>query len=213
MEIDVIIPVGPGHQSIVNDAIQSVQIACYTDKGPFDEVHIRAMDDSRGHAGRSKTRNEAIKSSTTEWLFFLDADDLMHPDAFSVLNDYLDYDAVWGNICEYRDGCLFPRYQAPRIEDIKILHEVDPYLTLQMGFFVKREKMILFREDLNTGEDWDVYLKLWESCRCIKQEEVLMINRRGFHSTGPKSANGRDWRKTVEKIIKDHVDSHPVITH
>ena len=203
MKLDVIIPVGPGHAELVNEAIHSVKIACLTDQGPFTEVKIKAVNDGDGKLGRSKARNMAIDASHADWLFFLDADDLMHPDALGLMMSHQEYDAVWGQIAELKDGCYMLRYQVPYIEDRKILLDVDPYYTLQMGFFVQREAMPLFDESMNCGEDWKAYLELWRNHRCIKIDKPLMINRRGKHSEGPKAANGREWREAVQELIEN----------
>jgi hypothetical protein len=74
-----------------------------------------------------------------------------------------------------------------------------------MGHFVKREVAIKlpFNEEMNTGEDWDYYLRLWRDHDCIKIREPLMLNRRGMHSTGPRSATGRDWTIAVNKMIEE----------
>ena len=202
MRLDIITPVGPGHETLIQEAILSLDIA-KLHPGPFDSIQMIAVEDFQGLNGRSKSRNHGIRKSKSDWLFFLDADDLLHPEAFKNMNDFMKYDCVWGQITEYREGCYLPRYQVPKIENIKVLYDVDPYLTLQMGFFVRRDKMIPFDESLDCGEDWDVYLKLWKSFKCIKQPKPFMINRRGFHSQGPKSADGGQWRESVTRIIKE----------
>lgn len=202
MRLDIIIPVGPGHDKLVNEAIQSIKIACRTSKGPFDDIKIKAIDDTKGELGRSKSRNTAIKSSKSDWLFFLDADDLMYPTALKSMSDYSGYDAVWGNICEFKDHCVVQRFQMPRIELFDDLLDIDPYYTLQMGFFVQRDCMMLFNEEMDCGEDWEVYLKLWKKFHCIKQESFFMVNRRGFHSEGDKSATGRQWMDAVSALLE-----------
>lgn len=202
MKLDIVIPVGPGHEQLVNEAIQSVKIACLTSQGPFKEVKIKAVDDTKGQMGRSSARNHAIQNSKAEWLFFLDADDLMHPMAMKNFQDFINYDAVWGKILEEREGCFFERYQIPEITDMQTLLDVDPYYTLQMGFFIKRQCMPLFDESMNTGEDWKAYLHIWSKYKCIKQSLPFMINRRGRHSIGPKSADGRDWMESVQGLIE-----------
>lgn len=203
MKLDIIIPVGPGHERLVSEAIESVKIACLTDQGPFTQVKIKAVDDTKGESGRSATRNAGIKASKADWLFFLDADDLMHPKAMTAFSAYMDKDAVWGSIAELHNGCVVDRFQMPRVDSLKQLLDVDPYYTLQMGFFVRREVMPLFDEDMNCGEDWKVYLHLWKNHKCVKQSFPLMINRRGQHSTGPKSATGRDWMSAVKSLIEN----------
>lgn len=202
MKLDVIIPVGPGHEKIVEEAIQSVQVACETDRGTFEEVSIRPVDDTHGLHGRSKARNVGIRTSRADWLFFLDADDLMYPDALKTMEKYLHYDAVWGLICEWdknkikvRDG------QIPQILFFETLLEADTFLTLQMGFFVKRTSMCSFDESLSAGEDWKAYLTLWKNRKCIKQKQPFMLNRRDRHSS--VSVDGLAWRTSVEKIVRD----------
>ncbi len=202
MRLDVILPVGPGHESLVNEAIQSVKIACLTSQGPFKEVRIKAVDDTKGEIGRSAARNQAIQNSRADWLFFLDADDLMHPYAMSNLTLFTKFDAVWGKILEEREGCFFERYQIPEIHSIETLLDIDPYYTLQMGFFIKRHCMPLFDEDTNCGEDWKAYLHIWSKHKCIKQSKPFMINRRGRHSVGTRSATGREWMTAVQNLIE-----------
>jgi FkbM family methyltransferase len=76
-------------------------------------------------------------------------------------------------------------------------------LTLQMGHFVRTTAAIEtpFNVELDCGEDFDYYLRMWSRFRCRKVAASLFINRRGFHSIGPRSASGRQWRDAVERII------------
>ena len=162
MKCDVIIPVGPGHQEIYKQAMDSVRIACLQ-QGPFTEVKIKVSDDTEGKYGRSYARNVAVESSTADWLFFLDADDKMHPDAFLNMSPYaFNHDAIFGNIYEMQGGVVAWRYQVPYLDSYKQLIEFDPYVTLQMGHFVRRSVFKPFDEAMNTGEDWKYYLELWQ---------------------------------------------------
>ena len=77
-------------------------------------------------------------------VFFLDADDILHPDAFIAAGKYLrDFDAIWGLIVEapYNDisSFKFRPKQATTITEYKKLLQVNPFLSLQMGHFVKTE--------------------------------------------------------------------------
>ena len=209
MKCDIIIPVGPGHEEIVHRAAGSVEWAKKYDDGGFD-IDIIGVNDTKGLMGRSKARNEGVKSSKADWVFFLDADDLMHPEAFAAAADHIpdcmpEIDALWGKIVEYKaDGLLYERLQIPTIHNLEELISYDPYLTIQMGHFVKREIALEnpFNEDMNTGEDWDYFLRVWKDHHCLKIREPLMCNVRGQNSTGPRSANGQDWRTSVEAQIE-----------
>jgi glycosyltransferase involved in cell wall biosynthesis len=206
MKCDIIIPVGPGHEELVHRAVGSVEMAKDFHKGAFTDIDVTAIDDTKGLLGRSQARNLAVADSKADWVFFLDADDLMHPEAFAFSEDLIEtHDAIWGLIVEYKDGVLLERFQVPAINDISTLLKVDPYLTLQMGHFVKTEiaQKEPFKEDMNTGEDWHYYLRVWNKYECIKINRPLMCNVRGQHSTGPRSADGRKWREVVEKLIAE----------
>jgi len=180
--------------------VESVRIATL-DKGPFSKVNIRIVDDTKGEMGRSAARNKGVSQSDADWIFFLDADDLMHPDCF---RNFVDgYDAVFGKIVEYANGCIVERYQVPYIKTYEELIAFDPYKTLQMGHYVRREAFIPFDEAMDIGEDWDYYLKLWKEHHCLKIDKPLMINVRGNHSTGPRSGTGRDWGHVVRSMIEE----------
>lgn len=195
---------GPGHKAIADEAIGSVNIAAMYCTGPFESVQVRIADDLNGKKGRSRTRNDAVKDSEADWVFFLDADDLLHPAAFDVAFSSIRLnEAVWGSIVEYRDGLIYERYQVPRVSSLEQLIKFDPTHTIQIGHFVKHEIALQypFDEDMDTGEDWDYYLRIWKDCKCIKIDKPLMINRRGSHSTGPRSATGAEWNQAVGKLI------------
>ena len=119
MKCDIIIPVGPGHEELVHRAVGSVEMAKDFHSGAFSDIDVTAVDDTKGLLGRSQARNLAVADSKADWLFFLDADDLMHPGAFAFFEGALfedmppDYDAIWGLIVEYKDGVLFERFQVP----------------------------------------------------------------------------------------------------
>ena len=205
MDLEVIIPVGPGHEELYKRAANSVAIAHrYSQR--FDNVKCRIIDDSLGEKGRSYARNQGVKSAQSEWVFFLDADDEMHPAAIMNAWEYLNHDAVFGQIIE-RSGQWgeIPRTQIPEIETFEAFKSYPPTMTVQMGHFVRTEvaRKYPFSEEMNTGEDYDYYLRLWKSQDCIKINKPLMINIRGEHSQGPKSANGREWSETVSRLINE----------
>jgi hypothetical protein len=219
----VITPVGPGHEMLVREAQSSVEDAVKFNAGPFSEITFLAMPDLEGQEGRSKRRNEGIDFALAhgfEWLFFLDADDLMAMDAFASVAPYVnDNDAVFGLIAEASAKInpiqvkLRPR-QIGATTDIADILQNDPFLTIQMGHFVKAEaaSVIRFDVDMDTGEDFKYYLNLWKNFRCRKIDRFLFVNRRGRHSTGPRSADSKSWRETVAKVFKEFGSSQGLST-
>lgn len=207
----VISPVGPGHAEIYSQAESSIRNAALQSAGPFREIIPFRIDDTAGKIGRSRARNHAVRRAAEmgiEWVFFLDADDLMVPTAFAAVEPYLDrYDAIWGQIFSFDDGSQHAVQrenqlgQTDRFEDVL---QCDPFLSLQIGHFVRTEVALQhpFNEALDVGEDFDYYLRLWESQRCIKTDQAFFANRRGRHSTGPRAGTGRDWTVRVNEMMR-----------
>ena len=126
-----------------------------------------------------------------------------------------EYDAIWGSIVEIISGSNQSTLRIPQILTIQNIKEIllfDPYITIQMGHFVRTEVAGKhpFNETMNTGEDFDYYLRVWSNSRCIKIRDPLFINRRGFHSVGPRSADGRQWRRAVEQRIEEYKKNYGI---
>ncbi len=199
----VIIPVGPGHEAIANDCIESV-IRASKKRGKFKKPAVITIDDTLGKYGRSRARNMGVQSANTDYVFFLDSDDLMHPKAFKYASQYLDYDGIWGEIYSFSgDEPATRRYGQVYPKDFTELRFYDPTLTIQMGHFVRTEIALEFPfdEDMNTAEDFHYYLRVWKKYKCIKINKPLFYNRRGIHSQGPRSATGREWSEKVKELM------------
>ena len=199
MNCAVITPIGPGHKQLFEECKQSVQSAIYHSSGPFHNIRMIIIDDTKGEIGRSAARNRGVKNANEqniEWLFFLDADDIIHHHAFKLAADYINsYDAIWGNIVELQPNTTTAILRVPQVITMKSIKELllfDPFITLQMGHFVRTDIALQnkFDESMDTGEDFDYYLRIWKNFRCIKISDPLFINRRGFHSKGQRSAGG-----------------------
>jgi len=203
MKCAVITPVGPAHSLIFNDAQESIWIAKTLSKGPFEDVYHIRCDDTKGALGRSQARNEGIQAAHEhgcEWLFFLDADDLLDVEAFDKVAGLVEeYDGIWGEIWTMegrRPGQLWPFTK-------DMLYTDSPMVTLQMGFFVRTSLMLKEPWDtsIDCTEDFELFFRLWEAGKCCKIPERLFVHRSGMHSQGPRSATGRDWCERMPQTM------------
>ena len=209
----VVTPVGPGHERLYQACHDSVVRAFEHSPGLFSEIIMIRIDDTQGRQGRSRSRNVGVGQALArraDWIFFLDADDLMAPRALEWASPYLlTYDAIWGLIYSFDQADPAPRErpgQLQKVSDVLDLLTVDPFLTLQMGHFVRAgvARRHPFKPGLDAGEDFDYYLRVWSRHRCLKIPHPLFFNRRGGHSVGPRSANGLKWRMAVEERLVYH---------
>ncbi|MCB1342137.1 MAG: FkbM family methyltransferase [Pseudooceanicola sp.] len=212
MKCAVITPVGPGHMALLETSCApSVAQARAYHAGPFKVIEHLVMDDTEGRHGRSNRRNDALARARAEgfdWVFFLDADDVMTPNAFEAFGRVIEaepnLDAVWGLICTFDEsGAPALREGQPeRIDSRAQLLTVEPHLALQIGAFVRTGCAARFGFDaaMDTGEDFRFYYQLWAACRCAKRPEIFFVNRRGQHSTGPRGATGQDWQRAVSRL-------------
>ena len=217
MKCTVITPVGPGHEMLAEACKASVQAAIRNGTGAFDRVDHAVVDDTAAKLGRSAARNGAVWRAVEEgadWVFFLDADDLLCADAFERVSPWITgYDAVWGAICEQRkesdDWTLRARQDEP-IESLLQFLEFDPFYALQMGHFVRASvaRDNPFDAGMDAGEDFDYYLRVWTHHRCIKVGAPLFINRRWQHSTGPRSESGHDWSRAIRRLRARYILEH-----
>jgi FkbM family methyltransferase len=212
MKCAVVMPVGPGHEWLALDASESVDRAFQAAPGPFSGYAVIEVDDTQGALGRSSARNQGVARAVREnadWIFFLDADDLMHPGAFAVAARYIQrYDAVWGAISELtedEEGGILRQGQLMEMSSFPQLLANDPAGTLQIGHFVKSAIALAtpFNPDLDAGEDFDYYLRVWAKFNCIKIPQPLFFNRRGMHATGRRGGTGTQWWKAVRRVISE----------
>ncbi|GLU38164.1 FkbM family methyltransferase [Pseudomonas sp. NBRC 100443] len=219
MKCCVIIPVGPGHKELSQRVISSIEQAIANGIGGFSEVEILPQDDTLGQ-GRSRARNLGVAEAGrrgAEWIFFIDADELMVPTAFDDVQHLLnDYDAIWGAIYEANLSTQQASRRANDIAPITTLEQVlinHPFLTLHNGHFVRRKvaEAHPFHTEMDCGEDFEYYLRVWRDARCIKIEKPLFLNVRGQHSTGPRAATGKDWNEAMPHVFTNFCRENEVV--
>lgn len=221
MKCCVIIPVGPGHQDTSLRAIHSVETAISNGTGAFSSVEVIAQDDTLGQ-GRSRARNLGVLEAgkrEADWVFFMDADELMAPNAFNEVQHLLqDYDAIWGAIYEANLETQQATRRSNDVAPIDSLEQVllnQPFLTLHNGHFVRYPVALEhpFNTEMDCGEDFEYYLRVWRDSRCIKIVQPIFFNVRGQHSTGPRAATGKDWNEAMPQVFTAFCLQNDVVAH
>lgn len=196
----VITPVGPGHGDCALNAQRSVLEAGL---GDFESVEHIIVNDPKGELGRSKARNLGIESATAEWLFFLDADDRMMPNALS-LNDFRS-PATFGAIS--LDGTIYDQNVYPcTFPDIAVRGANG---TLAMGFFCKRSiaERLKWNEDMDAGEDFEFYLRLPNFTK--RPEPFVDIGYKHPSAHGPRGYGRIDWTAICNREIREAIAHDP----
>ena len=220
MKCAVITPVGPNHSQLFEQCKASVQEAISVSKGPFSKIEHLPFNDKNGTSGRSFARNSTVVDAQAkgfEWIYFLDADDLILSDAFDTIKDVVNkYDGIWGAIYELKKNTDYPRLRKKQnisVETVKDIFEVGRFHSLQMGHFVKTKVAAKnpFDIQMDAGEDFDYYFRVWYHHNCIKLKFPLFINRRQMHSCGPRAATATEWKKNVSKVFKKYADQYGIV--
>jgi FkbM family methyltransferase len=128
---------------------------------------------------------------------------------------------VWGAIYELAEDEEHGIPREGQLTSITTVDELlanDPWITLQIGHFVKTDIALAtpFDTRLDCGEDVDYYLRMWSKYRCLKIAQPFFYNRRGRRATGPRAATDRDWRIAIQRIIRAKCESsgfHADFTH
>jgi len=194
--ISVIIPVGPGHEQTLIDALDSVQAQTM----PFWECIV--VDDSGGlvdvaahpwvrliHIGQShgagEARNEGLKFARAPLVLFLDADDVIVPRALETMTRA--YVASGGRYV-YSDWLTLA--DETRIDGDMEVRTVEEYDQRAMLHGLRHAVTALvptewaravggFDEKLQGFEDWDLYCKLATRGYCgVRCPHPLLIYRR-----------------------------------
>ncbi len=157
------------------------------------------IEDLDGAKGRSRARNEGM-AGADGWLFFLDADDVMAPNA---LGRNTDRDATFGRI-DLIDGPECINHYPATLAD---LVEFGPLGTLSMGFFIRASvaQALRFNEEIDIGEDWEFYTRLVHGYTWTKiQEPLASVGYMQRSATGPRGRYelGLDWRTEAMRHLQ-----------
>lgn len=147
--------------------------------------HNIIIDSNRN--GNWWTYNQLLNSADTEWVCFLDDDDLFYPDHLSKLAEHCDdYDVIFSN-CDCNDTTDWVSYDKPFTEDGLRKDCIVPMTAL-----VRRSALInVGGFDTIQSCDYSMWLKILNNGGRFKKIEDTTWNYR-FHDTN-YSRKGITW--------------------
>lgn len=174
--VSVIIPVGPGHEAYIEDAIESVigqsvrewELILIDDTGSADLADLKKRYpflkwfDTPGKIGAGAARNIGIEKAHGKFVLFLDADDWLRWDALDLmLQAHIRTGLyIFSNHMEvHKDGSQIPREIMPYEREIyrkeQVMHAVTALVPVEWARDIGG-----FDPALIGWEEYDFYMKL-----------------------------------------------------
>lgn len=207
--VSIIIPVGPGHDKYLIDALDSLvaqtfpfwEAVVVNDTGkPLDLTYAPfARLVENGKHDIASSRNLGIEAATGSLLLFLDADDILTPTAVQEMVDaYIEYE---GSRYIYTDwytvtpsGNVSAKQARDFVRDLRGLHAVSVLVAKEWCTAIGG-----FDSNLPGWEDWDFFVKLAINGYCGQRLKRPLLVYRTF------AGNRR------EQSIRDAPDTLPML--
>lgn len=180
------------------------QIIIVDDCSPTSLIHLlEKIKDPRieyvrleENSGANVARNIGIQKSTSEWVAFLDDDDAWYPEKIDkqmhiVKSRFIACVTSYSDMYSKQNAATFNE----SIVSQQRLKNGNPYCGTS-GLIVKRSILIEnpFDEDLPSGQDWDMYVRLSHISDIAYIPEPLLYFRRGSHESITTKSAAMSWR-------------------
>jgi len=185
--------------SVLSQGFPSLEVFVVDDGSEDETAIILAELEERGvrhrrqaRAGPAAARNAGVANTEGEWIAFLDADDLWLPGKLVTQLDELSRDPgaalCFGDVAVLEtDGSR---------HSVTLSASGPPlFVRLLWGNCLATPTVLLrrrcflevggFRPELQTGEDWDLWLRVAARHRCLAVRRELALVRRGAGSCRP----------------------------
>lgn len=197
-KISVIIPlynkrefIGQTIKSVLDQSFCDFELLIVDDGSTDDSARIvTAIKDSRirliekTNGGVSSARNRGLEEAIGEWIFFLDADDFIYPNALDILIKCsllnINSNLILANFCAVKNGVSKIQCKYNKIgklnDTLKLFWEKKIYV--RIGSFIVKKQLVFdnecFDEKLSLYEDLELLLKLMSDNHILYTNEVIL---------------------------------------
>ncbi len=209
-------------ESVLSQAVPPREVIVVNDGSPDDtEARLvpliradRIRYVSQPNAGMAAARNAGASLATSEYLYFLDDDDLLFPDALSTLVDELERYLPAGMACG--DSVLFSG-EPPRPPIVREgAHPVDRDRFLRFNplgspgqVLIRRSAFVAvggFDARIWGTDDWDLWLRLLEQYPARRVHRSIVAYR--LHDDNASRDIARMYRSSL-RVARQHVRRMP----
>lgn len=197
--ISVVIPVGPGHEKIFTDAVDSVDTQSFrnwecivvNDTGKPLQTELPSwvrVITTAGSQGPARARNAGVRASRGRLFLPLDADDYLEPDALQFMWDayQIDHEVVYSDFWQSdMEGKQVTLHQCDDYDPYLITGRKRVFNGLQREGMIHTvtaltpkwawEKVGGYDETLPAWEDWDFQLALGDIGICSRRVPVPLF--------------------------------------
>jgi glycosyltransferase involved in cell wall biosynthesis len=170
---------------------------------------------SQNNAGAAAARNRGIEAATGEWIAFLDADDLWLPAKLAIQFEQLETHRADFSFTDSRlrfangheSELRCPIFEQPLFHQLLTGNLFGtPTVVLRKSCF---KKVGLFDEQLSTGEDWDMWLRLASTFTHVWVQQPLSVVRTISQSKFPVRTLASCTLHVLERLFScKHVTKH-----
>lgn len=172
--------------------------------GQLDTISIV----SQANAGPAAARNTGVKCATGNWILFLDADDLLLPDALSIFNSLIKKnEGIDYIICNYYIQCNGKKslFQILPIEGIlkhPFFYEFAGWMSDRPGSAIYKRKLVLrfpFNPKLRRYEDAECQYEMLNEVKVYQSKMPVMISNRD-------ASEAASYRQDINEDFLGHLD-------
>jgi glycosyltransferase involved in cell wall biosynthesis len=169
----------------------------------------------QNNAGAAAARNRGIHAATGEWIAFLDADDFWLPAKLAIQFEQLEKHGADFSFTNSRlrfENGHESELRCPIVER-PLFHQLltgnlfgTPTVVLRKSCF---DRVGLFDEQLRTGEDWDMWLRLASTFTHVWVKEPLAVVRNISQSKFPVTTLASCTLQVLERLFsREHVTKY-----